>query len=578
MLSKGKVMRLLSVLYRVQGQKRRRSFRGELCYQKNAVTTASASPGRTKKHTPGYTNAQPTPLRMKSVGRNRRGIRRLVPERRRSSPQIGATKTGAGRITDDYQRRHIEGRRHADGFGFESRRAIDSTPGRPEPELLRPSRMRDTWRRHVAPLVFRRLSRPCLFAECDREGRRTLLLKEMIDVATIPDLRCESCHHFSLPFDSLRVLLTICNVTSPTLLYFEFLVIRRHGSRYGFSPETVALRGAGTRNLSRFRVFHLLISEYRRWTLLLKETIDVATIPDLRCFQPPLRVLLTICNVRPMEQKYQAEGERALEKFLSNLERKDWKLEKDFGREDIVVKSAYDHEKKMHFILTEAQLNFDCDWVFADMQDHTFEATASWYSEVKEMRVVQIARPQAQLARQASRPQAQLARQASRPQAQLDCMLVHGPRGSPLARPQPPACRLTDLDRTGERLTETSRIMHYVTEPKLGGLLVSRDVVYLSHCRRVGEAWHVSTSSTVCLGMEEKGKMVRAELAKGSGLSFSPHPEHNTDRTLLRWVTSMSMKIPLVPSPILLKLYVEASQHYVFSLRKYLSSRWQLSH
>ena len=54
-----------------------------------------------------------------------------------------------------------------------------------------------------------------------------------------------------------------------------------------------------------------------------------------------------------MEQKYQAEGEKALKKFLYNLERKDWELEKANDRENIIVHSAYDHEKKMHFLLTE---------------------------------------------------------------------------------------------------------------------------------------------------------------------------------------------------------------------------------
>ncbi|CAG0902114.1 unnamed protein product [Darwinula stevensoni] len=53
------------------------------------------------------------------------------------------------------------------------------------------------------------------------------------------------------------------------------------------------------------------------------------------------------------EEKCESEGERGIKKLRFNLERKDWNLEKDYGEELIIVKSAYDQETKTNLLLTE---------------------------------------------------------------------------------------------------------------------------------------------------------------------------------------------------------------------------------
>ena len=65
---------------------------------------------------------------------------------------------------------------------------------------------------------------------------------------------------------------------------------------------------------------------------------------------------------------------------------------------------------------------------------------------------------------------------------------------------------------TPQRLTEACRIMHYVTEPKLGGMFLSREMVYISFCRKVDDTYHISTSSTAWPGLEPKEKIIRYEI------------------------------------------------------------------
>ncbi|CAG0903726.1 unnamed protein product [Darwinula stevensoni] len=113
-------------------------------------------------------------------------------------------------------------------------------------------------------------------------------------------------------------------------------------------------------------------------------------------------------------------------------------------------------------------------------------------------------------------------------------------------------------------------------EPKLGGILASRDFVYVSLGRKIEDSYFVCMCSTEWPEKEPKQDMVRVEVEEGSGLSFSPDPEHKTTRTLLRWVISMDMKIPLVPTLFLHQLHVEGCRQYVLCMRKYLSMRQEL--
>ncbi|CAG0900630.1 unnamed protein product [Darwinula stevensoni] len=191
------------------------------------------------------------------------------------------------------------------------------------------------------------------------------------------------------------------------------------------------------------------------------------------------------------------EGEKGMKKFLFNLERKDWTLEKDYGEEGII-----------------ATLDFECDWVQRDLRDHTFEATAKWYPEVKEFTIV-------------------------------------------------------------KRLTDACWVVYIVTKPKLGGLVASRDMVNLYYTREMGNAYYVSSMSTTWPGLEPRKEMVRAEMQEGGGISFSPDPKRN-GRTLVRWVRSQDFKVPLVPSALLQRLYVEACRRYIAGMRKYLSARHRL--
>ncbi|CAG0889565.1 unnamed protein product [Darwinula stevensoni] len=212
------------------------------------------------------------------------------------------------------------------------------------------------------------------------------------------------------------------------------------------------------------------------------------------------------------EEKCGGEGERSLENFRFNLERKDWTLQKHYSKEGITVKSVYDQEKLMYFLFTEAPLDFECDWTFGDMRDHTLEATPEWYSDVKEYSVL-------------------------------------------------------------ERLTDVCWVVHEVLEPKLGGIVASREMLYASHCRKIGDAYFVSMGSTEWPGVEPRENLVRAEVPEGCGLSISPDPSHHTTRTLLRWVFSLDLKIPLVPVSFLLPFHVEACRQFILGLRKHLSAR-----
>ncbi|CAG0899924.1 unnamed protein product [Darwinula stevensoni] len=215
---------------------------------------------------------------------------------------------------------------------------------------------------------------------------------------------------------------------------------------------------------------------------------------------------------QPGEEKCESEGERALEKFRFNLERKDWALGRDYGEEGITVKSTYDQETMTYLIFTEALLDFESDWVIRDLREHVLVATADWNPDVKEFKIVQ-------------------------------------------------------------RLTELCWIVYQEMESKLLGLFASRDMVILSHGRQEQDAYFVSLSSTEWPGLEPRETRVRAEMHPGSGMSLLPDPERKTTRTLMRWVMTTDLKTPLVPRNIMLKFSVEACRQYVLGLRKYLSSR-----
>ncbi|CAG0902066.1 unnamed protein product [Darwinula stevensoni] len=215
--------------------------------------------------------------------------------------------------------------------------------------------------------------------------------------------------------------------------------------------------------------------------------------------------------LHPKEEKCESEGESALEKFRFNLERKDWTLEKEYKQEGITIKSTYDEEAKAYFILTEALLDFEFEWLFLEMRDHTFEATPEWFSACKKLTIV-------------------------------------------------------------KRLTEVCWVVHEVLEPQLGGIVASRDVVFHSHVRKIGKASFISLCSTEWPGMQSKKKIIRAEIVKGSGQTFSPDPDLAT-RTHLRWVMSVDYKIPLVPVKLLMPFHVETARQYVMGLKKYLAVR-----
>ncbi|CAG0900275.1 unnamed protein product [Darwinula stevensoni] len=216
------------------------------------------------------------------------------------------------------------------------------------------------------------------------------------------------------------------------------------------------------------------------------------------------------------EEKCEGEGRRALEMFRFNLERKDWTLEVDYGDDGITVKTAFDREANIHILLTEASLDFECDQMIQEMQNHAWEATVDWYSEIKECKIVQ-------------------------------------------------------------RLTDTCWVIYQMTQPKFAGLIASRDVVFLHRLDKIGDTYFASTRTTEWPGLEPRKEVVRVEVLEGSGMSFSPDPKQNATRTFTRWVTSGDMKIPFAPMPILLKAYAEGCRQYILSLRKYLSARQQLN-
>ncbi|CAG0896693.1 unnamed protein product [Darwinula stevensoni] len=129
---------------------------------------------------------------------------------------------------------------------------------------------------------------------------------------------------------------------------------------------------------------------------------------------------------QPQAENCAIEGERALAKFRFNLERGDWTPLRDYGEERITVKSAYDQDTSTYFLLVQAPLDFECDWVIQDMRDHTSEATADWNSNVQEYKVLQ-------------------------------------------------------------RLSETCKVIHQVMKPKLMGFVASRDFVVLNYSRKDGD-------------------------------------------------------------------------------------------
>ncbi|CAG0901479.1 unnamed protein product [Darwinula stevensoni] len=242
-------------------------------------------------------------------------------------------------------------------------------------------------------------------------------------------------------------------------------------------------------------------------TMHFLQDVTLSCRDDLSSFDSSTTQLLT--------KKCGDAGERALEKFRFNLERKDWKLEKDYGEEGITIKSVFDQETKTHFLLTEALLDFDCDWVFRDLKGHTLAATADWYADVMEYKIVQ-------------------------------------------------------------RLTDDCWVVYQVTEPKLGGLFAGRDMVILVYFGEMRDSKVTSFVSTTWPGLEPRKKMVRAEMQEGGGISLSPDQEQDATRTRLRWVSSLDFKIPFVPSTILQKLYADGCRNYIIGLRKYLSTRHQL--
>ncbi|CAG0892443.1 unnamed protein product [Darwinula stevensoni] len=209
------------------------------------------------------------------------------------------------------------------------------------------------------------------------------------------------------------------------------------------------------------------------------------------------------------------EGEGALEKFLFNLERKDWVLEKDFPEEGITIKSVYDEEIKDYFLYTMATFDFENDWLAQDMLEHSLEATAEWSSVCKEYTVVQ----------------------------------------------RWPADRCA--------------LVHQVLEKRWLGLSLMRDIVYFRYGHVEGDRRTNVMFSTDWQGLEPT-KMVRGTINKGSGLMLHPNPDNRTTRTLMHWVSSSDMKIPLLPKGILVRLYTMTCRQYILDLRHYTESRWRM--
>ncbi|CAG0900277.1 unnamed protein product [Darwinula stevensoni] len=210
------------------------------------------------------------------------------------------------------------------------------------------------------------------------------------------------------------------------------------------------------------------------------------------------------------------KGERALEKFRFNLERKDWVLEKDFPEEGITIKSVYDEETKDYFLYTVATLDYENEWLAKDILEHTLDATAEWSSDCKELTVVQ---------------------------------LWHADR-----------CAL----------------VHQVFQKRALGISVMRDVVYSMYGHIEGDRRTTVMFSSKWPGLEPTKKMVRGTVNKGSGLMLHPDPEHPSTRTLMHWMASLDMKIPLLPKGILVPIYAIGCRQYILDLRRYQEARWRM--
>ncbi|CAG0893535.1 unnamed protein product [Darwinula stevensoni] len=217
-----------------------------------------------------------------------------------------------------------------------------------------------------------------------------------------------------------------------------------------------------------------------------------------------------------MEEKCRHEGERALEKFRFNMERNDWVLEKSYPEEDITIKSVYDVETKDYFLYTEATMDFESEWLFQDLLEHTLDATAEWSSDCKDFKVVQ----------------------------------------------RWPADRCI--------------LAHQVFEKKALGISVTRDVVYFMHGHVEGDRRTCVMFSTEWPGLEPSKKIVRGTVHRGSGLLLHPDPERRTTRTLMHWIASSDMKIPLLPKGILVPVYAMGCRQYILDLRRYLKARWRM--
>ncbi|CAG0896695.1 unnamed protein product [Darwinula stevensoni] len=201
-------------------------------------------------------------------------------------------------------------------------------------------------------------------------------------------------------------------------------------------------------------------------------------------------------------------------------------------------------EKFLEFWNGKAALDLECNRVARDMRDNTLEATADWHSDVKEYKVLQV---------------------------RLRGVLGDIPKVVSEVSVNDPF-RLP----AQQRLTDACWVVYQVMDPSPVGVIASRDVVILSYSRKIGDTHFVTMNSILWSGVEPREEMVRAEMKEGSGMSFSPDPERNTTRTLLRWVFSLDYKVPIIPATILLKFHAEGCRQYILGLRKYLSAKHQL--
>ncbi|CAG0904809.1 unnamed protein product, partial [Darwinula stevensoni] len=129
-----------------------------------------------------------------------------------------------------------------------------------------------------------------------------------------------------------------------------------------------------------------------------------------------------------------------------------------------------------------------------------------------------------------------------------------------------------------QRPTQTCWVAYQATQPKLAGIIASRDMVILFINRYVNGSHFVSTSSTEWPGMEPREDRVRATMHQGGGMSLSPDPARN--RTRLRWVSTIDFNIPLltkIVSPSILKMiYVEGVRNYITDMRNNLIARREI--